>query len=114
MVGSTRSRIGFFLNKSRKLGFIGYNGELHLTGGSHMHSSLLKICLHDWQDTGKDCQSSHACGPSTFSRITIVFPQPAVTAAGPGSQVILAERRFMVSEEDIDVRRCVGVNFKSK
>jgi len=47
MVGTTRSRVGFFLKRSRKLGFIGYNGELHLTGGSHMHSSLLKICLHD-------------------------------------------------------------------
>jgi CRP/FNR family cyclic AMP-dependent transcriptional regulator len=47
MVGTTRSRVGFFLKRSRKLGFISYNGELHLTGGSHMHSSLLKICLHD-------------------------------------------------------------------
>jgi len=47
MVGTTRSRVGFFLKRSRKLGFIGYNGELHLTGWSHMHSSLLKICLHD-------------------------------------------------------------------
>ena len=47
MVGTTRTRVGFFLNKFRKLGFIGYNGELHLTGGSHMHSSLIRIGLHN-------------------------------------------------------------------
>jgi len=47
MVGTARTRVGFFLNKFRKLGFIGYNGELHLTGGSHMHSSLIRIGLHN-------------------------------------------------------------------
>ena len=41
MVGTTRSRVSFFLNKFRKLGFIDYNGELHV------HSSLLNIVLHD-------------------------------------------------------------------
>jgi len=44
MVGSTRSRVGFFLNKSRKLGFIGYNGKVHLTGKLHMHSSFSAAC----------------------------------------------------------------------
>ncbi|MBA2486988.1 MAG: Crp/Fnr family transcriptional regulator [Nitrospira sp.] len=41
MVGTTRSRISFFMNKFRKLGFIEYNG------GMHVHSSLLNIILHD-------------------------------------------------------------------
>jgi CRP/FNR family transcriptional regulator, cyclic AMP receptor protein len=41
MVGTTRSRVSFFMNKFRKLGFIKYNGELHV------HSSLLHIVLHD-------------------------------------------------------------------
>jgi CRP-like cAMP-binding protein len=41
MVGTTRSRVSFFMNKFRKLGFIEYNGELHV------HSSLLNIVLHD-------------------------------------------------------------------
>jgi CRP/FNR family transcriptional regulator, cyclic AMP receptor protein len=40
MVGTTRSRVSFFLNKFRKLGFIDYNG------GMHVHSSLLTIVLH--------------------------------------------------------------------
>jgi CRP/FNR family cyclic AMP-dependent transcriptional regulator len=41
MIGTTRSRVSFFLNKFRKLGFIEYNGEMHV------HSSLLNVILHD-------------------------------------------------------------------
>jgi CRP/FNR family transcriptional regulator, cyclic AMP receptor protein len=41
MVGTTRSRVSFFMNKFRKLGFIEYNG------GLQVHSSLLNIVLHD-------------------------------------------------------------------
>ena len=41
MIGTTRSRVSFFMNKFRKLGFIEYNGSLTV------HSSLLNIVLHD-------------------------------------------------------------------
>ena len=41
MIGTTRSRVSFFMNKFRKLGFIEYNGELRV------HSSLLGVLLHD-------------------------------------------------------------------
>jgi CRP/FNR family transcriptional regulator, cyclic AMP receptor protein len=41
MVGTTRSRINFFMTKFRKLGFIHYNG------GMQIHSSLLNVVLHD-------------------------------------------------------------------
>ncbi len=41
MIGTTRSRVSFFLNRFRKLGFIEYNG------GMHVHSSLLNVILHD-------------------------------------------------------------------
>jgi CRP/FNR family cyclic AMP-dependent transcriptional regulator len=41
MVGTTRPRISGFMNKFRKLGFIEYNGGLHI------HSSLLNVLLHD-------------------------------------------------------------------
>jgi CRP/FNR family transcriptional regulator, cyclic AMP receptor protein len=41
MVGTTRSRVSFFMNRFRKLGFIEYNGKLSV------HSSLLNIILHD-------------------------------------------------------------------
>lgn len=40
-VGTTRSRINFFMNKFRKLGFIEYNGTLKI------HSSLLNVIVHD-------------------------------------------------------------------
>ncbi len=41
MIGTTRSRVSFFMNKFRKLGFIQYNG------GLSVHSSLLNVVLHD-------------------------------------------------------------------
>jgi CRP-like cAMP-binding protein len=44
MVGTTRSRVSFFMNRFRKLGFIKYNGELEI------HSSLINVILHDSPD----------------------------------------------------------------
>jgi CRP/FNR family transcriptional regulator, cyclic AMP receptor protein len=41
MIGTTRSRVNFFMNRFRKLGFIDYNG------GMEIHSSLLNVVLHD-------------------------------------------------------------------
>ena len=41
MIGTTRSRVSFFMNKFRKLGFIDYNGDLQV------HNSLLNVILHD-------------------------------------------------------------------
>jgi CRP-like cAMP-binding protein len=41
MIGTTRSRVSFFMNKFRKLGFIEYNGSIEV------HSSLLNVVLHD-------------------------------------------------------------------
>jgi CRP/FNR family cyclic AMP-dependent transcriptional regulator len=41
MIGTTRSRVSFFMNRFRKLGFIHYNG------GLKVHSSLLNVVLHD-------------------------------------------------------------------
>jgi CRP-like cAMP-binding protein len=41
MIGTTRSRVNFFMNKFRKLGFIQYNGEIQV------HDSLLSVVLHE-------------------------------------------------------------------
>jgi CRP/FNR family cyclic AMP-dependent transcriptional regulator len=41
MVGTTRSRVSFFMNKFRKLGYIDYNGKIEI------HSSLLNVVLYD-------------------------------------------------------------------
>ena len=43
MIGTTRSRVNFFLNKFRKLGFIEYEGELPI----RINNSLLSVVLHD-------------------------------------------------------------------
>jgi CRP/FNR family transcriptional regulator, cyclic AMP receptor protein len=42
MIGTTRSRVSFFMNRFRDLGFIDYNG-----GGMRVHSSLVSVVLHD-------------------------------------------------------------------
>ena len=41
MVGTTRSRVSYFMNKFRKLGLIDYNGRIEI------HSSLLNVVLHE-------------------------------------------------------------------
>jgi CRP/FNR family cyclic AMP-dependent transcriptional regulator len=45
MVGTTRSRVNFFMNKFKKLGFIEYDGDLD--AGIRINSSLLSVILHD-------------------------------------------------------------------
>jgi hypothetical protein len=45
MIGTTRGRVSHFMNKFRRMGFIEYDGEIHV------HSSLLNVVLHD-QPTG--------------------------------------------------------------
>jgi CRP/FNR family transcriptional regulator, cyclic AMP receptor protein len=48
MIGTTRSRVSFFMNKFRKLGFISYNGKIEV------HSSLLNVVLHDYPEIKGD------------------------------------------------------------
>ena len=43
MIGTTRSRVSFFMNRFRKLGFVEYDGG----SGLQVHSSLLNVVLHD-------------------------------------------------------------------
>ena len=43
MIGTTRSRVSFFMNRFRKLGFVAYSGG----SGLQVHSSLLNVVLHD-------------------------------------------------------------------
>jgi CRP/FNR family cyclic AMP-dependent transcriptional regulator len=51
MIGTTRSRVSFFMNRFRKLGFIEYNGRIHV------HKSLLNVVLHDGPK-GQDSMSA--------------------------------------------------------
>jgi len=41
LIGTPRSRVSFFMNGFRKLGYVGYNGRIHV------HKSLLNVVLHD-------------------------------------------------------------------
>ncbi len=50
MIGTTRSRVSFFMNKFRKLGLISYNGHIEV------HSSLLNLVLHDLPHIAADQQ----------------------------------------------------------
>jgi CRP/FNR family cyclic AMP-dependent transcriptional regulator len=59
MVGTTRSRVSFFMNRFRKLGFINYD----LGNVLHVHSSLLNIVLQD--DNGTNTKSSNGLEPPT-------------------------------------------------
>jgi CRP/FNR family cyclic AMP-dependent transcriptional regulator len=52
MVGTTRGRVNFFMNRFRKLGFIRYNGVLEI------HSSLLNVVLHDSTPKSSDPRRS--------------------------------------------------------
>ena len=51
MIGTTRSRVSFFMNKFRKMGFISYNGTVEV------HSSLLSVVLNDSPQLRRDDQS---------------------------------------------------------
>jgi CRP-like cAMP-binding protein len=56
MIGTTRSRVSFFMNRFRKLGFIEYNGRIKV------HKSLLNVILHDHlpdEDTETPHESGH-------------------------------------------------------
>src|SRR5213595_2315388 len=59
MVGTTRSRVSFFMNRFRKLGFIHYNG------GLQVHSSLLNVVLLDQEprNAGQKVAASKASAP---------------------------------------------------
>jgi CRP/FNR family cyclic AMP-dependent transcriptional regulator len=52
MIGTTRSRVSFFMNKFRKLGFIEYNGKIEV------HNSLLNVVLYDNPQIRRDASAS--------------------------------------------------------
>jgi CRP/FNR family cyclic AMP-dependent transcriptional regulator len=52
MIGTTRSRVSFFMNKFRKLGLINYNGKIEV------HNSLLNAVLHDKPEIGREDRTS--------------------------------------------------------
>jgi CRP/FNR family transcriptional regulator, cyclic AMP receptor protein len=57
MIGTTRSRVSFFMNRFRKMGFIEYNGRIQV------HKSLLNVILHD-QPSEENARSAPLLSPS--------------------------------------------------
>jgi CRP-like cAMP-binding protein len=66
MIGTTRSRVSFFMNRFRKLGFIEYNGRIRV------HQSLLNVILHDQLPEHK---AQKPPLPDTFTRSARKIPQ---------------------------------------
>jgi CRP/FNR family cyclic AMP-dependent transcriptional regulator len=73
MVGTTRSRVSFFMNRFRKLGFINYE----LGDSMRIHSSLLKVLLQDENGTAKSAQAED---PDSTARKD---SEPPPTPGGP-------------------------------
>ena len=59
MIGTTRSRVSFFMNRFRKLGFIDYNGRIRV------HKSLLNVCVARSPFRRKLGTPDDSCGPSS-------------------------------------------------
>jgi CRP-like cAMP-binding protein len=65
MIGTTRARVSFFMNKFRKLGYIDYNGHLKV------HNSLLNVVLYDKPESSpSDVTAQRSVGARTDSRRT--------------------------------------------
>lgn len=69
MVGTTRSRVSFFMNRFRKLGFISYDSQ-----NLRVHSSLLKIVLHD--DSGPIASPNAASSKGRGRKASEAPPRP--------------------------------------
>jgi CRP/FNR family transcriptional regulator, cyclic AMP receptor protein len=85
MVGTTRSRVSFFMNRFRKLGFIKYDVGDNL----HVHSTLLNVVLHD--DDGDSLNSETKASPESHKRI-----EPPSERGGPPDRE-RARRPFLPS-----------------
>jgi CRP/FNR family transcriptional regulator, cyclic AMP receptor protein len=67
MIGTTRSRVSFFMNRFRQHGFIDYNGRIRV------HKSLLNVILHDQPGHGSTASAALLDAPKTRRRAT---PRP--------------------------------------
>jgi CRP/FNR family cyclic AMP-dependent transcriptional regulator len=65
MIGTTRSRVSFFMNKFRKLGFIEYNGKLEV------HSSLLNMVLHEKPEIKERDEAGRRRGSGASTAISV-------------------------------------------
>jgi len=76
MVGTTRSRVSFFMNRFRKFGFINYDVGNNL----HVHSSLLNVVLHDDNGTTDPAEAKNASSRAHKG------PEPPAEPGGPADK----------------------------
>ena len=69
MIGTTRSRVSFFMNRFRKLGFIQYNGRIQV------HKSLLNVVLHDLPSDDNALSASLLNNPAAASKGRYLEPK---------------------------------------
>jgi CRP/FNR family cyclic AMP-dependent transcriptional regulator len=67
MIGTTRSRMSFFMNRFHKLGFIEYNGRIRV------HKSLLSVVLHDQVPGGNAEGRLFTSIPEHDPKLPVVF-----------------------------------------
>jgi CRP-like cAMP-binding protein len=69
MIGTTRSRVSFFMNKFRQHGFIEYNGRIRV------HKSLLNVILYDQMSGGKSATAAALETPKEKKKLAVRRPQ---------------------------------------
>ena len=77
MIGTTRSRVSFFMNKFRKLGLISYNGKIEV------HNSLLNAVLYDKPEINRDLKTSRKTDRVRFGLIDASVVICRVATASP-------------------------------
>ena len=96
MIGTTRSRVSFFMNKFRKLGYIEYNGKLEI------RNSLLNVFLYDKPEIRKH-DASEGPGPTRdgrFGVINVVSSTRRALRFSPDSAHIDASHRSATKSAD--------------
>jgi CRP/FNR family cyclic AMP-dependent transcriptional regulator len=82
MIGTTRSRVSFFMNRFRKLGFISYNGRIQV------HKSLLNVVLLD------QLQEHNSEKPPIVSSVHVLSDRPIRGSSNPADPANLISRRW--------------------
>jgi hypothetical protein len=76
MIGTTRSRVSFFMNKFRELGLIDYNGHIEV------HSSLLNVVLHDQPQIKTQLLLTAAARRRGRERVIVPFDKAVLAGFG--------------------------------
>ena len=100
MIGTTRSRVSFFMNRFRKLGLIEYNGRIRV------HKSLINVILHDHFTEQQPCANSGETGDSVqkpVHDVVIEMEDPRCKNQFDGVEIELEDPRYKGQFNDVVV-----------